>query len=118
MNADRSTTLQPPSAAVRPHELSTPHGQRVDQYYWLRDDDRAAPEILEYLTAENAYKDAMLAPGKPLEERLYQEIIGRLKQDDATVPARYRGYWYYTRYETGQEYPIYARKAGTLEASE
>ena len=118
MHADRMTTPQPPMAAVRPHELHTAHGNRVDNYYWLRDDSRTQPEVLDYLAAENAYKDAMFGHAKGLEDRLFEEIIARLKQDDATVPARSRGYWYYTRYETGQEYPIYARKPGSVEASE
>jgi oligopeptidase B len=109
---------RPPIAAVRPHVVRSPHGDRVDPYYWLRDDTRQDPEVLAYLTAENAYTDAMLAAARPLEERVYGEIVGRIKQDDASVPYRKRGYWYYSRYETGSDYPIYARKRGTLEAPE
>jgi oligopeptidase B len=108
----------PPIAAVRPHLVESPHGTRVDEYYWLRDDTRTNPEVLGYLNAENAYKEAMTAHSNALEERLYNEIIARLKQDDSTVPYRKRGYWYYTRFETGKEYPVYARKAGTLGAAE
>ena len=109
---------QPPVAAMKPHTVKSSHGNREDEYYWLRDDTRKDPEVLAYLAAENAYKDAMLAHVKPLEERIYGEIIGRIKQDDSSVPYRERGYWYYWRYETGSEYPIHARKAGELSAPE
>ena len=108
----------PPIAAVRPHAVESPNGARNDEYYWLRDDARASPEVIGYLEAENAYKAAMTAHTEALEEKVYGEIIGRIKQDDSTVPYRLRGHWYYTRFETGQEYPIYARKAGTLDAPE
>ena len=108
----------PPIAAVRPHEVVSPNGTRVDEYYWLRDDTRTNKEVLAYLEAENAYKASMTAHTKALEERVYGEIIARIKQDDSSVPYRKRGHWYYTRFETGKEYPIYARKAGNLEAAE
>jgi len=108
----------PPIAAVRPHAVESPHGARIDEYYWLRDDTRSSREVLDYLEAENAYKEAMTAHSRALEERVYDEIIARLKQDDATAPYRKRGYWYYTRFETGKEYPVHARRAGSLEAPE
>jgi oligopeptidase B len=111
-------TAKPPVAAMKPFEVKSPNGTRVDEYYWLRDDTRKNPEMLAYLTAENAYKDAILAPVRPLEEKVYGEIIARIKQDDASVPYRDRGYWYYWRYETGKEYPVHARKAGSLDAPE
>jgi oligopeptidase B len=108
-----------PDAAKKPHTVKAPHGaQRVDEYYWLRDDDRKAPEMLAYLHAENAYADALMAPLKPLQEQVYAEIIGRIKQDDSSVPYRERGHWYYTRFETGQDYPIHARRAGSMAAPE
>src|SRR5688572_4752587 len=112
------TAPVPPIAAVRPHAVESPYGARNDEYYWLRDDTRANPDVIGYLEAENAYKAAMTAHTDALEEKVYGEIVGRIKQDDSTVPYRLRGHWYYTRYETGQEYPVYARKAGTLEAPE
>lgn len=109
----------PPLADARPHEVVAPHGaRRVDEYYWLRDDTRQAPPVLDYLHAENAYADAMLAPLKPLRDTIYGELIGRIQQDDASVPYFYRGHWLYTRYETGKEYPIHARKPGALDAAE
>jgi oligopeptidase B len=108
----------PPIAAVRPRVVESPNGNRTDEYYWLRDDLRENPEVIAYLEAENAYKAAMTAHSQALEDRVYAEIIARIKQDDSTVPYRLRGHWYYARYETGNEYPYYARKAGTLDAPE
>ena len=101
----------PPDVEKRPHTVTSPHGERQDEYYWLRDDERKDPQMLAYLNAENAYADAVLAPLKALEDKLYDEIVARIKQDDSSVPARDRGYWYYTRFETGKDYPIHARRA-------
>lgn len=110
---DRTTTdLKPPLAERRPYDVVSPNGTRQDPYYWLRDDTRARPEVLGYLQAENAYYAAMTAPFRNLSETLSQEIIGRLKQDDSTVPYKYKDYFYYTRYEEGKEYPIHARRPG------
>ena len=108
----------PPMAEKRPYAVRSPSGERQDEYYWLRDDTRKNPEMLAYLNAENAYREAMIAHTKPAEEALYQEIVARIKQDDASVPYRKQGWWYYTRYDTGKEYPIHARKRGTLAATE
>jgi len=111
--------LQPPVAATRPHEVVAPHGaSRTDEYYWLRDDSRANPEMLAYLDAENAYADAVMAPQKALRDTLYSELIGRIKQDDSSVPYHDKDYWYYTRFEEGRDYPVYARKRGSLDAAE
>jgi len=108
------TTLHaqtPPDVEKRPHTVTSPHGERQDEYYWLRDDERKNPQMLAYLNAENAYADAVLAPLKAQEDKLYDEIVARIKQDDSSVPERDRGYWYYTRFETGKDYPIHARRA-------
>jgi oligopeptidase B len=118
VTATIAPTLEFPRAARIPYQVESPHGARVDEYYWLRDDERKNPQMLDYLNAENAYTDAQLAPIAPLKQKLYDEFIARIKQDDATVPYRERGYWYYTRYETGKEYPIHARRAGSMEAPE
>ena len=73
-----------PDAAKKPHVVKAPHGaERNDEYYWLRDDTRKNPDMLAYLNAENAYVDAWMAPLKPLQEKLYEEIVGRIKQDDS-----------------------------------
>ena len=108
----------PPVAEQHPHVVASPHGARQDEYYWLRDDARTDPRVLAHLAAENAYREAELAHLQPLEQRLYDEIVGRIRQDDRSVPYRYRGHWYYARYETGEEYPVHARRTGTLEAPE
>src|SRR5688572_1459938 len=108
----------PPVAAKKPFQVTSPNGSREDEYYWLRDDTRKNPEMLAYVEAENTYADRMLAHTKALETRLYNEFVGRLQQDDSTVPYLMNGYWYYRRYETGKEYPIYARRKGSKDASE
>jgi oligopeptidase B len=108
-----------PVAEQRPHEVRAPHGAvRNDEYYWLRDDSREQPDMLAYLNAENAYADAMLAPLASMKESLYAELVGRIKQDDSSVPFLEKGYWYYTRFEEGREYPIHARRKGDMQAAE
>lgn len=109
----------PPVAAKRPFEVRAPHGAvRVDEYYWLRDDTRQNPDMLAYVQAENAYADAVMAKHSGLTESLYQEIVGRIQQDDASVPYLKHGYWYYTRFEQGKDYPILARRKKTMQAPE
>lgn len=101
----------PPDATKKPHTVRAPHGaERSDEYYWLRDDKRKNPEMLAYLNAENAYVDATMKRLKPVEDRLYDEIVGRIKQDDSSVPYRERGWWYYSRFEAGKDYPVHARR--------
>ncbi|NLA68787.1 MAG: S9 family peptidase, partial [Gammaproteobacteria bacterium] len=116
-----AATPVPPDVEKRAHEVRAPHGAvRQDEYYWLRDDSREDKAMLASLEAENAYVDQVMAPLKPLEDALYDEFVGRIKQDDASVPFRDRGWWYYSRYETGKDYPVYARRkdAGGLGAVE
>lgn len=108
----------PPSAARRPRAVESPHGSRIDEYYWLRDDTRTDPEVLAHLAAENAYKDRVMAPLAALEARLYEEIVARIRQDDSSVPYRDRGYWYYQRFDAGREYPMHARRPRSLSAPE
>jgi oligopeptidase B len=110
--------FNPPVAAIRPHPVTSPQGVRTDPYYWLRDDERTNPEVLSYLAAENAYRERCMAPGKPFESALYEEIVARLKQDDSSVPYRKHGYWYHTRFEPGKEHPIFARRKGSIDAPE
>jgi len=108
----------PPRAEQRPFTVISPFGKREDPWYWLRDDQRTDKDMLAYLEAENAYMAAVMAPQRAAQEKLYNEIIGRLKQDDSSVPQRKNGYWYYSRYETGKQYPIYARRKGSMDAAE
>jgi oligopeptidase B len=106
----------PPVATIKPKQLASPHGTRTDNYYWLN--ERENPQVLDYLKQENAYFDEKMAPVKTLEDKLFNEMKGRIKEQDASVPYRDNGYYYYTRYETGGEYPLYCRKAGNLQAAE
>ena len=111
-------SVQPPVAERIDHAVESPNGQRNDPYYWLRDDTRTDQRVLDYLHAENAWFAQHMQRLAPLTEALYSEIVGRIKQDDSTVPYRYRGYWYYARYAEGQEYPIHARRTGSMDAPE
>jgi oligopeptidase B len=112
-------TPKPPVIAKKPHAVTAPHGAvRNDDYYWLRDDSRTDPEMLAVLNAENTYADAILASSKPMSDTLYREIIGRIKQDDASVPYFKHGYWYYSRFETGKDYAIVARRKASMDAPE
>ncbi len=106
----------PPVAEKIPHELTAHGDTRSDDYFWLNRRDN--PKVIAYLEAENAYLEAALKHTETLQEKLFSEIVGRIEQTDASVPYRENGYYYYTRYEEGREYPIYCRKKGTLEAEE
>jgi oligopeptidase B len=108
----------PPRAAQRPRRLRSPFGSRTDPYFWLRDDTRQDPEVLEHLRAENAYTTAMLEPHQPLVQTLCSELTGRMPQADASVPVRHNGYWYVTRVAPGVEHPVHVRHEGTIDAPE
>ncbi|UCC85396.1 MAG: S9 family peptidase [Gemmatimonadota bacterium] len=108
--------VTPPAAKVVPHELEMHGHVRIDNYYWLR--ERENPEVIAYLEAENAYTEAVMAHTEGLQEALFDEIVGRIKQTDLSVPYFRDGYYYYTRTEEGKDYPIYARKPGSLDAEE
>src|SRR5688500_11281194 len=108
--------VQPPVAAQRPTVL-TQHGhQRIDEYYWLR--ERENPQVIAYLNAENAYLEQTMKHTEPLQEKLYEEIVSRIPQRDESVPTLRDGYFYYTRFEEGKDYPVYARRKGTMTAPE
>ncbi|MEO0420729.1 MAG: S9 family peptidase [Pseudomonadota bacterium] len=118
MSEDAKPTPTPPIATEQPYELLA-HGEtRVDPYYWLRDDERSNPQVLDYLRAENAYTQASLAPHGALRDALYEDLVSRLKPDDTSVPVFDAGYWYYARYEAGKEYAVHARRKGTMESPE
>ena len=113
---ERATPLEPPVARKAPH-VETLHGdRRVDDYYWLR--EKSDPAVTAYLQSENAYADAMTKGSESFQETLYQEMLGRIKQTDLSVPYRLRDYFYYSRTEEGKQYPIQCRKKGSLEAQE
>ncbi|WP_258042995.1 S9 family peptidase [Sphingomonas sp. NBWT7] len=106
------TEATPPRAAKKPFQVTSPNGARTDDYYWLRDDTRKNPEMLAYLTAENAYADTQLAALKALEDTLYRETVSHIKQDDSSVPYLKNGYWYQSRFDTGANYPVIERRKG------
>jgi len=117
--SDPSAPAAPaPIAALRPHVVASPHGNRNDPYHWLRDDTRTDPDVLAYLAAENAYTARMLAPSAATADTLYAELRSRIKEDDASVPTFTDGYWYYMRFEVGKQQPIHARRKGTMAAPE
>jgi oligopeptidase B len=106
----------PPRAKVVPHRLEEHGNVRVDDYYWLR--ERANPDVLSYLEAENAYTAAVMAPTEDLQKELFDEIVSRIEPNDDSVPYELDGYFYYERYVEGGEYKLYCRKKGSLEAGE
>ena len=108
--------MQPPVAPKIPHAL-TLHGETLeDDYFWLR--DKSDPQVTAYLVAENAFAETALQGTGPLQERLYKEMLGRIKETDLSVPYRKGRYWYYARTEEGKQYPILARKLGALTSAE
>jgi oligopeptidase B len=115
-SARDAPATSPPMANKKPKTTDI-HGDRLqDDYFWLR--DRSNPEVRAYLEAENKYADEVMKDTLALQEKLYQEMLGRIKQTDLTVPYSMRGYFYYSRTETGKQYPIYCRKKGSLDAPE
>jgi len=111
-----TTSMKAPVAEKKPKELTIHGDTRIDNYYWLRDRDN--PEVIAYLEAENAYRESVMKGTEQFQKDLYEEIVGRIKQDDESVPYKENGYFYYTRYEEGKEYPIFCRKKETMEADE
>lgn len=106
----------PPKAKKIAKELSIHGDTRVDNYFWLN--ERENPEVVKYLEAENDYNEKMTAHTKQFQVDLFEEMKSRIKEDDASVPYKLNGYWYYVRFEVGKGYPIYARKKETLETEE
>jgi oligopeptidase B len=102
-------SISPPLARREPVETILHGDRRVDHYSWLRQKEN--PEVISYLEAENAYTDAILRPTEPIQETLYQEMLGRILQTDLSVPYRLRGYLYFTRTEEGNQYPIRCRRS-------
>ncbi|SFD04921.1 oligopeptidase B [Chitinophaga sp. CF118] len=110
------TTVTPPVAEKIKKELTVNGDTRIDNYYWMN--DREDPRVIAYLKAENAYMDTMTQSSAQLRTKLYEEMKGRIMETDASVPYLKDGYYYYSRYVEGKEYPIYCRKKGSTEATE
>ena len=116
LSCDMKKNLKEPIAEKIEKKLSIHGDTRIDEYYWLN--QRGDKKVIDYLNAENSYRDLYMKDYKGLEEELFQEIKSRIKEDDSSVPYLDNGYYYYTRYEKGKQYPIYCRKKGNLEAKE
>ncbi|KAF2329158.1 S9 family peptidase [Flavobacterium nitrogenifigens] len=108
--------ISAPKAKIIPKTLKKHKETRIDNYFWLN--DREDSEVIDYLNQENAYYESMTSHTKTLQDNLFEEMKGRIKEDDSSVPYFYNGYFYITRFETGQDYPIFARKKGSLSAEE
>lgn len=108
--------IDPPIAKIIPHKIEKHGNVRVDNYYWLN--DRENPEVIDYLNKENEYYQKSTAHTKQLQKDLFEEMKSRIKEDDESVPYLYNGYYYITRFEKSKNYPIYARKKGSLDAKE
>ncbi len=107
---------KPPKAEKIKKELTIHGHTRIDYYYWLQ--ERENPKVMAYLKAENEYTESIMKHTEDFQKKLYTEIIGRIKQEDQSVPYKTNGYYYYTRYETGKEYPIYCRKKESIKGKE
>lgn len=122
-----SSFPDPPIAEKKDCVLTMHDHTRVDPYFWMRltdeqknavTPDEQTNKVLNYLNAENHYQKKVMEDTDELQDKLYNEIVGRIKQDDSSAPVFRNGYWYYSKFEEGQEYPVYCRKKETLEASE
>lgn len=112
----KETPLQPPKVAQKP-KVTKIHGYELsDPYFWLR--EKESKEVIKYLEDENAYVDAVMKPEKDMRENLFKEMVARIKEDDSTVPAKYRDYLYYSRTEKDKQYKIYVRKRDEADAKE
>ncbi len=123
----KTDDIPAPVAEKKPFEITSNGHTRVDNYFWMRlsdeqknatEKDEQTQKVLSYLTAENDYLKAKTKHTEALQKKLYDEMVGRIKQTDESVPYKSNGYWYYNRYEQGQEYPVYCRKKGSLDAKE
>jgi len=115
-NQPQSTQVKAPAAKKIKKELTIHNDSRIDNYYWLN--DRENQDVIDYLEAENAYTGAILKHTELFQKKIFDEMVGRIKQTDQSVPYISNGYYYYTRYEEGKEYPIYCRKKGSLDEQE
>lgn len=106
----------PPDAKQIPQVFEEFGNQRVDNYYWIRSKENQ--DAIDYLNAENDYTQTVMASTKELQDKIYNEIIGRIKEQDESYPVYQNGYYYYSRTETGKQYRVYCRRKGTMEAPE
>lgn len=115
-NETKMSTIKAPIAKKIAHKLEKHGDIRIDNYYWLK--DRENTEVIDYLNKENAYFEANMKHTEAFQKALFEEMKGRIKEDDESVPYKKNSYYYITRFEKGKEYPIYSRKKETLDAPE
>jgi len=116
ISLNAADAAKPPVAKTNPKDVSVQGDRRIDNYFWLR--DKQNPDVAAYLEAENAYADSVMKGTGPLQESLYKELVGHVKETDVQVPYREGDYFYYSRVEAGKQYPILCRKKGSLDAPE
>src|SRR5258706_8491187 len=109
-------SVKPPVAAKKARARTSSGDRSVDHYRWLREKDD--PAVVDCLTAENVYTEAVMRSLEDFRARVYKEMLSRIQETDESVPYRRRGYWYYQREVQGQQYPISCRRKGTMEAPE
>jgi oligopeptidase B len=112
----KHSDVKAPIAKKIPHQLEKHGDVRIDNYFWMK--DREHPEVTKYLNAENEYCETKMAHTKTFQKDLFEEMKARIKEDDSSVPYKYNGYWYITKFEKGKDYPIYTRKKDSLENEE
>ena len=114
-------SIQQPVAERKPYNMEAHGDTRIDDYYWMNDFFKKGPDsskVVDHLKAENAYLDSMFAGSRKFRTDLFNELKGRIKEKDESVPYKDNGYWYYTRFEEGKDYPVYCRKKENLDATE
>jgi oligopeptidase B len=116
MNAPCADGPKAPHPDKKPKDVTVHGDQRIDDYFWLREKNNKA--VIAHLKAENAYTEAVLAPAKELRDRLYEEMVGRMKEDDQSAPVSRLGTWWYERTEKGKQHPILCRRKGGMESPE
>ena len=114
--SETTIAVTPPIAKKIKKSLEKHNDVRIDNYFWMN--DREDKEVIEHLNAENTYTKSVLKHTEAFQKELFEEMKGRIKEDDSSVPYKLNGYWYITKFEIGKDYPIYTRKEETLEAAE
>src|SRR5260370_38442930 len=113
---DGKSMPAPPVTEKKPKVTEINGDKLVDNYFWLR--EKSNPAVIAHLEAENAYTDTAMKPTAALQDTLYKEMLGHIKQTDEDVPYRWGEYFYFTRTEEGKQYPIFCRKKGSVDAKE
>ena len=109
------TVHKAPIASKKAHQHEIHDHQRCDDYFWLRDDNRENPEVINYLNEENAYTEIQMSPLQDLQTELYDEMVARQEPELESVPYFKKGFWYLSRYDEGKDYTVYCRYKGTAE---